>query len=242
MGITLNADIGEGLTTDQQLLPFLNQANIACGLHAGNLETMRNTVQACVKHGISIGAHPSYNDWENFGRHSINISKNALLELLQQQITQLQTVCDEFNTHIDYVKPHGALYNDMMQNSSLLQTILEAVSSYNRPLALMIGASTNHKQHLQLATTTNTRLIFEAFADRLYTDDGLLTPRNQQHAVLASANTIQQQAQRIIEKQQVISANGKIINIVADSLCLHGDNPASIEAAAIIAGLLRQTL
>ena len=235
----LNADIGEGMDTDLELYPFLDQASIACGGHTGDKQSMQAAVSACLEHQVSIGAHPSYPDRVNFGRQSIIISADNLVETLNLQIEALETVCTELNAEIAYIKPHGALYNDMMANDEIFATVLKAVAGRPKPLSLMIGAMPQAGRYAGIAETMGIKVFKEAFADRLYLSDGSLCPRTIDGAVLDDADEITAQANLIAEKGQVKTRSGELIELNADSLCIHGDNLASVRAAPAIANGLR---
>ena len=235
MKLLLNADVGEGLETDDELFPYLDQASIACGGHAGNVETMQQAVLACSQHGVSIGAHPSYPDTDNFGRISLDLPDNELIDSLHTQICALEQVCTDLHASLDYLKPHGALYNDMMARPKLFQSVLTIVESYPEKLALMIGAMPASERYLAIATQAGVELITEAFADRRYLDNGQLQPRSQTGAVLSDPGQILSQALQIAERGQVTTVTGRVISLRADSLCIHGDNPASVRAANAIA-------
>lgn len=221
----LNCDLGEipwqaGQTSiEAHIMPLIDQASIACGGHAGDQASMQRCVDLALQHGVSIGAHPSYPDKHNFGRKSIAMPAESLADCISEQIATLQSVCDAAGARIDYVKAHGALYNDMAHSPTICQVIIETVAKAAGKPALM------HFAGLTLAQAP-LKLIAEAFVDRRYTAQGLLQARALQGAVLTEQEMLLQ-AQLLCTQNQVVDNMGQAINIVADSLCVHGDNPAA---------------
>ena len=233
----LNADIGEGLASDKLLFPYLDQANIACGSHAGSLRSMRQAVTGCVEHSITIGAHPSYPDKENFGRVSVDISSTELVQSLTQQIEILDNVCESLGATLCYIKPHGALYNDIMVQVDLFNLVVEHIGNYSSNLSLMLGASLP-KHFIENATNLEITLIREAFADRQYLSNGQLSPRRFEGSVFNDTEKICSQVSNLLDGI-VLDEDGNSIELNAESICLHGDNPASVKAITSVAQILR---
>lgn len=232
----LNADIGEGLESDTQLFPYLDQANIACGGHIGDQQSMRQAVKACLANNIMIGAHPSYPDPDGFGRRSFAISDTKLVDSLNQQIQSLADTCDSFGTRLRYIKPHGALYNNMMQQTHLFDLVIELIVNRAEKLDLMLGAGLSD-EYYQKAQQADVRIIREAFADRQYLQSCLLAPRTQKGAVYTDVNKICSQVSDLsngIVKDQL----GNPIELSAETICIHGDNIASVKSIAQIAQIL----
>lgn len=225
----LNCDLGElQHSNDAEIMPYIDQANIACGFHASDPLNMLHTVRLAVKHNVTIGAHPSYPDKKHFGRRSMKFSAEQLIAILHYQIGALMTICQAENTALSYVKPHGALYNDMMADSRLFSTVCQALGSLKVPLSLMIQALPNNTLFSNIANQWQITLISEAFADRAYQRSGLLVPRSQKNAVLNALKPVLKQARILVENQQVITIEGGLIDIKANSLCVHGDTPSAI--------------
>ena len=227
----LNADVGEGVGDDETLFRWIDMANIACGAHAGGPEQMAEAVDLALSYGVAIGAHPGYPDREGFGRRSMDISLGEVGQLVIEQVEALDAICREAGAKLQYVKPHGALYHDMMSKPDVYDAILQAVAWLpNRP-ALMIMARQDDESDRQLASQHGVALLFEAFADRAYTAAGELLERTEQGAVFGSPELMIEQVMQLVERGSLTSNCGKTISLQADTICVHGDNEASISAA-----------
>lgn len=229
-----NCDLGEGfgqwsLGRDGELMPHIDQANIACGFHAGDPLTIERTLRLAAKHGVSVGAHPAYPDLVGFGRRSMMLSDQELRATLHYQIAALDGMAAIAGTQLDYVKPHGALYNDMMRSEAILYTLMDAVAEYRKPLKFMVQAGPQSDRHREIAKAKGLTLYFEAFADRCYDDSGLLVPRREAGAVKDLAGMLDQ-ARQLIEDASVTSRSGSRLPVSADTLCIHGDSPDAVEA------------
>ncbi|MDC0661825.1 5-oxoprolinase subunit PxpA [Marinobacter sp. SS21] len=235
----LNCDLGESygawtMGQDDQVMPLIDMANIACGFHAGDPVTMRNAVSLAAKNGVQIGAHPSYQDLVGFGRRSIAHSPDEVTALMLYQLGALEGICRAEGVELSYVKPHGALNNDMMKDPALLETVMQAVICYRSDLALMIPATSKYREHRALAERVGLPLILEAFADRAYDDAGQLVPRSQPGAVHHAPEVIVQQALSFANQGGLRSISGQWLELPAESLCVHGDNAAALEAVRAI--------
>ncbi len=215
--IDLNADLGEGDPYDVELLGIVTSCNVACGGHAGDAKTMRATVQSAVNNGVSIGAHPSYPDREGFGRRSGYLSGEELFASLTDQISALNSVAREIGATLTHVKPHGALYNDAVNDRELADTIARAISTIV-PGAAFVGLPNSELQNA--AAGHELFFVGEGFIDRAYQEDGQLVPRSEPGAVHKSLDLVLPQA---------VSLVGKV-----DTLCIHGDTPGAAEAAAAV--------
>lgn len=240
----LNADLGEMINinhvdADLDIMPYLDQANIACGGHAGDGITMARTVGLAQQYNVQIGAHPSYPDIAGFGRRSMRMPKQDLIAILHAQIGALVGIANSQKASVDYVKPHGALYNDMIEFPSVMEHVLEALSTFFQPLSLMVQATSNAKTHLTLANKYRVPLIFEAFADRLYLENGRLAPRSQEGAVLSSEQAIEQ-AELLINEGVVKCISGKRLAIDANTICVHGDSPGALNMTQQIRSIIGQ--
>ncbi len=235
--IDLNADIGEADTADwawaeAQIVMAISSANIACGGHAGDDETMRTTIQACKDNGVTIGAHPAYPDRENFGRKSLTlgqeISASQLKQSLTEQIVKLAEIAAENDMPITYVKPHGALYNDAVIDMEKANIITQVINDIDPNLILLGGPQSCMQMAANAAGLT---FVAEGFIDRRYTDDGHLQPRSEDGAVITCPQARLRQTQSLASAGQVETITGKPLNIQARSLCLHGDSAGAVETA-----------
>lgn len=229
--ITLNCDMGESfgawtMGDDEQVMPWIDMANIACGFHASDPHVMSRTIDLAIEHEVMIGAHPSYPDLQGFGRRAMAFTEQEISELLIYQIGALKALCESKNTRLDYVKPHGALYHDMMNQPDVFRAVVDAVSCFNVPL--MIMATSNNQEFLDIADLYDVPLLFEAFADRTYQGNGRLMPRTEKGSVLAKEEDIINQVKQIARYGKVTSADGFVIPMEADTLCVHGDNKDAI--------------
>ncbi|MEJ6572822.1 MAG: 5-oxoprolinase subunit PxpA [Akkermansiaceae bacterium] len=227
----LNADVGEGVGDDEALCRWIGMANVACGYHAGDLQVMTRTVDLAVTYGVVVGAHPGYRDREAFGRRSIAHLPGEIESLVVDQVEALSLVCQELGTRVEYIKPHGALYHDMMDRIDVFEEILQAACNFSDSVPVMIMARGDNEKHQLMGKKYGVSLLFEAFADRAYTDDGGLMDRAFDGALYSSPDQMVEQAIQIATQGTVTSAEGKTLALNADTICVHGDNPASIAAA-----------
>jgi len=238
----LNCDLGESygswtMGLDAQVMPHIDQANIACGFHAGDPVTMAKTLALAAQHGVTIGAHPAYPDLVGFGRRSMNLSAQEIIASLHYQIAALEGMANCQQLQVSYVKPHGALYNDMMARIEVRSAIMQAVANYHRPIALMLQATPASDDHRSEADSLGLTLLFEAFADRCYDDDGKLLSRSKPGAVHDREKMLAQVAQ-LQREGTVTTVSGHVIELRADTLCVHGDNPEGVQAIAAIRALV----
>jgi len=226
--IKLNCDMGEGMPYDSQIMPLIDMANLACGFHAGSPELMRENILLAQQYDVQIGAHPSYPDREHFGRLSMICPDTELEALLVYQIAGLDGLCRANATTLSYVKPHGALYNDMMRDAKLFEVIVRAISSYDATLPVMILSSAQNSDYASIASRYGITLLYELFADRNYTDEGALVPRGEPGAVIEDVTQIVERIEQYQQSGILYSIHGKALSLEADSLCVHGDNAASL--------------
>ncbi len=234
----LNSDVGEGFSTDKILIPFIGQANIACGLHAGDAHVMAETIKLAKQSGVQIGAHPSYNDRENFGRIPVSLTPEQIKELICYQVGALQSLASLHDVNVEYVKPHGALYNQMMQDETIFSAITEAISTFESPLKLMILARPDLQRYQQIAKQHGVSLMLEAFADRAYDEQGYLVNRSEKGALLATPELVEKQVKQLVETSTITTISGSIIKLQVDSICVHGDNPIAVKQIQKLAKLI----
>lgn len=228
----LNCDLGESfgawqMGLDSEVMPHIDMANIACGFHGGDSDVMANTLALAKQHKVLIGAHPSYPDKQGFGRRSMALTAQELTNCLHYQIAAIEGMAKVQGLNLSYVKPHGALYNDMMANETILHTVMQAVASYSADLQMMILATAQADKHKQLAQQYQLTLILEAFADRQYTDEGLLVSRSLSGSV-HDKSALLAQVKQLLATGCVTTRSGKQLPLHADSICVHGDNAAGI--------------
>jgi len=210
--MTLNCDLGEGIGNDAELMPYIDEANIACGFHAGDAFTMRETVALCIRYGVKIGAHPSYLDRENFGRKEIELSSEEIYLLVKKQIETLKKIAENAGAKLNHVKPHGSLYNTSAKNLEVAKAIARAVKDVNGDLILF---GLKGSLSIEAAQAMGLKTAEEAFADRRYESDGTLTPRSQAGACFTEVQDVLIQVQKI----------------KADTWCIHGDGPHALAFA-----------
>jgi UPF0271 protein len=205
----INCDLGEGIGNDAQLMPYIDEANIACGFHAGDAFTMRETVALCIRYGVKIGAHPSYLDRENFGRKEIELSSEEIYLLVKKQIETLKKIAENAGAKLNHVKPHGSLYNTSAKNLEVAKAIAKAVKDVDAGL-ILFGLKNSHS--IAAGKAEGLKTAEEAFADRRYESDGTLTPRSQAGACFTEVQDVLIQVQKI----------------KADTWCIHGDGPHAL--------------
>jgi UPF0271 protein len=232
----LNCDMGEGCGNDAELMMYISSANIACGYHAGDRETMRETVRLAVENGVAIGAHPGYRDRDNFGRTSMKLSRREVVDLIHEQLTSLDTICKERGARINHMKPHGALYNQAAVDADLADAIAAAVRDYD-PNLVLYGLSGSSM--ISRAEALGLRTASEVFADRTYSKDGTLTPRTEAKAMIEDVDESIRQVTQMIEAGSVTARSGETIPIRAETICIHGDGPHAVRFARAIREALR---
>ena len=231
--IKLNCDLGESFGTwkkgrDAEVMPHIDLANIACGFHASDPLTMIQTVQLAMENQVTIGAHPGYPDIIGFGRRHIPMTSDELNAVILYQLGALQTICQSQNTNIGYVKPHGALYNDMMRDLDTFDTICQAVKQSNLTSVIMAQALPDMEAHQSIANKYQLTLWQEAFADRHYQDNGLLVSRTQSNAVISDDEIVCNRIKKYIDDGYIVSETGKPLALKIDSFCVHGDNQSAV--------------
>lgn len=229
--IDLNCDMGEGLSNDIAIMPYISSANIACGFHAGDEETMRLTVESAIQYNVAIGAHPGFHDKENFGRKEMNLTDRQIFDLMFQQLSIISAIVNKYQAKLNHVKPHGALYNMAGRNTEIADQICNAVKLFDPGLAIY-GLSGG--ELIKSATKYSLKAVNEVFSDRTYEDDGSLTPRTKPAAVINDVSGAIDQVLQMVQAGSVISTSGKKIPVVAETICIHGDGPHALEFAKAI--------
>ena len=232
--IDFNCDLGEGCD-DAAVMPYISSANIACGLHAGDASTMRRTVALCLVHGVAIGAHPSFDDRENFGRKAQAISPEAAYALVLRQIETLAAIAREQGATLRHIKPHGALYNQAAQDVALADAIARAVRDFDSSL-ILYGLSGSALT--DAGASHGLRVAHEAFAERRYQSNSRLVPRSEPDAVIDDLQASLAQVRTLVREGRVIANTGEPVAVRADTLCLHGDRADAAEFARAVRELL----
>lgn len=227
----INCDMGESygnfkVGNDEAIFPYITSCNIACGFHGGDPLYIEQTIKAAIHHKVRIGAHPSYPDLQGFGRRRMQIATDELKAIIKYQIAVIQALSESLGGKLSYIKPHGALYNTMADNEKEALTVIQAIQEFNPNLALMGLAGSLVEE---IAQQENIQFIAEAFADRRYNKEGKLVSRSQAKAVISNPEDAKKQVNSITQKQEVETIEGALIKISAQSICVHGDNPAVLE-------------
>jgi UPF0271 protein len=235
ISVDLNADVGEGCGQDAALMPLISSANIACGLHAGDEDSMRAAVQLARDHGVAIGAHPSFPDREHFGRREMQLSPADLHDCIVAQLRSLAAVAAAAGARLRHAKPHGALYNMAARDERLADIVVGALRSVDPSLTVfgLAGSAL-----LKAASRMGLRSLGEAFADRAYRPDGSLVPRDEPGSVLHDESAVAARAVAIVRERGVLAIDGTRISLDAETICVHGDTPG----AAVLASRIRDAL
>lgn len=224
-GVHINCDLGEGAKNEALIIPYVHSCSIACGGHYGSLESIISTLNLAKKHQVSVGAHPSYPDLKNFGRISLNMDKNAFIQSIRKQMDLFLFGLESVPFENFHVKAHGALYNDLGKNPQLCEWFLEALTPYSFSEIYSPWNSELYHQALKQHRGVKT----EAFLDRNYTDQGNLVPRSHEEAEKKTLVSVWDQLVSIQEHQKVKTLSGKLMDLQAQTFCLHGDHPLALD-------------
>lgn len=227
--IDLNCDMGEStgskkIGDDRSIMPYVSSSNIACGFHGGDPMVMHATVELAVQHGVAIGAHPSFYDIEGFGRNEIALSKEEIYDIVLYQVSALEGFAKRSGRKLHHVKPHGALYNMAARIPGYAMAVAAAVKDTD-PSLILYGLSGS--QLIKAGNEAGLRTCSEVFADRTYQDDGSLTPRSKPGAVIHDFERSLEQVMMMVKEGRVKTLNGSIIEIEAETICIHGDHEGS---------------
>jgi UPF0271 protein len=228
MHIDINCDMGESIGNDAAIMPYITSANIACGYHAGDEETMRITIELAQKQGVNIGAHPSFYDRENFGRTEQKTSPTDVYQLMMEQLFLFGKIAGRAGAAIHHVKPHGALYNMAAKNRRLAKSVAQAVKDFDEDLVLF-GLSGSAS--ITEAKAVGLKTWSEVFADRTYQDNGSLTPRSQANAMIEEEQKAVDQVLQMVRKGTVTTVSGNEVPIVVETVCIHGDGKQAVQFA-----------
>ena len=229
--------MGEGIGRDEAIMPFITSANISCGFHAGNGDTIRQSIALAIRHNVHIGAHPSFRDRENFGRKEMHLTHDKLYAIVLEQLIKMDLIVKEKGGILRHVKPHGALYNMAAKDVQIAGTIAQVIQDFNDEL-IVYGLSNSCL--ISQAKAFGLKTASEVFADRTYQDDGSLTARSNPNALIEDNEQCIQQVLQMVRKGTVTTATGKTIPIVADTICIHGDGKHALGFAERIHEVLKQ--
>lgn len=233
----LNADVGEECGDDAALIPLLTSASVACGGHAGDAAVMRRTLELCLKHGVTAGAHVSYPDREHFGRRELKLAGAEVAAAVLDQLRALAAVARAVGVPLRYLKAHGALYNRMADDAEAADAVLHSLTQFDPKLALLtLPGSLAAERARQQGVTA----VGEAFADRGYRDDGRLMPRGEPGALITDAEAVSARALRLAREGVMPAASGRDIRLDARSLCVHGDTPGAVLLARVVRAALME--
>ena len=233
--VDINCDMGEGMPEEDLIMPFISSANIACGYHAGDKLVMHKTMELALDYGVVVGAHPSFPDKENFGRTNMHFPDAEITDMVKKQVETLAEVALNFNYSLHHLKPHGALYNMAAKEWNIANAICKAVLETDKNL--IIYAQSGSKL-IKAAQTAGLRSCSEVFADRTYEADGTLTPRAQPNALLKHSHEVKTQLMQMMNRQQVISTDGKLIPVQMETICIHSDGEHAVAFARTVYELL----
>ena len=236
MEININCDLGEkskfhSIENDPELLNIVNSANIACGYHAGDEETMNMVIKISKSNGVSIGAHPSFNDPDNFGRKRINLSSSEITKLITHQYEILQKIAQKHSENVTHIKPHGALNNMACEDYNLAKVISESIIEANKDLIFLVPTGS---QMEKAGKKLNLKVAAEIFADRNYEDDGNLISRKKNNAMITDPEIAKKHVIKMVENQSLNCYSGKQIPCDIDSICVHGDGKNAVLTASKI--------
>ena len=234
--VDLNCDMGElpemlANGSQEALMKFVTSVNVACGGHAGDEEMMRVTIEQALRQGAAVGAHPGYEDRENFGRLAMQLSMHEIRDSVYRQLLALGRVAEQCGAEVMHVKPHGALYNRAAQNAEIARAIAEGVAKWRRDVVLVGLAGSMMLEEFRAA---GFRVAAEAFADRRYEQDGSLRARKFRDALLDVPERAAEQAVRIAEGRGVLTREGTIVRVEAETICIHGDTPGAERIAEAV--------
>ena len=229
--VDLNADLGEGFPYDAQVMEHVTSVNIACGAHAGTEETMRASIALALEKGACIGAHPGYEDRENFGRTDMDLSPSQVFDLVFKQVSTLSVLCTAQGARMRHVKPHGQLYNRAAKDAVCAQAVAQAVRQVDGSLRLVGLAGS---KLLEAGAASGLSVAGEFFADRNYLPDGSLVPRRQSNACIADEDEALERTVSAVQTGLVSAVDSTLVPVSFQTICIHGDNPKALAFAARI--------
>ncbi|RLB05743.1 MAG: LamB/YcsF family protein [Deltaproteobacteria bacterium] len=241
--IDLNSDVGESfgvykIGLDEEVIPLISSANIACGFHAGDPATMRRTIALAKKHGVALGAHPGFPDLLGFGRRSLDATIEEIRDYITYQVGALQAFASLQGLKLQHLKAHGALYNMAVRDMRIWESMAEVIAGIDKDLILVVLAGPKREELQEMGRRYGVRIAFEFFADRAYNRDGSLVSRREPGAVIEDHELVAERVLKMVTNGRVQAKDGAEIEITADTICVHGDNPAAVK----LAGRIREVL
>ncbi len=235
IGIDINCDLGEGIGNEKDILPLISSCSIACGGHAGNDQTIREVALLAKENNVKIGAHPSYPDRENFGRLTMHMSHDALIDSIKHQMSNFVSIISSENIGLHHIKAHGALYNDIANSPELARAFLQAVEPYKEGVFLYVPFNSAIEGE---ALVAGFEIRYEAFGDRNYNMDGSLVSRNEVDAIISEPRLVLEHIGRMVREREVKLPDTKRIRMLADTYCIHGDTPNALEILTYLSDCL----
>lgn len=226
--IDLNADLGEGIGSDDDLLSIVSSASIACGGHAGDAATIRHVLKLCKARGVKAGAHPGYADRQRFGRFRLDLTQDQMQGQIQEQLFLVRFIAEEVGLPISYVKLHGALANQAAESLNFAIGIFAGIEAIDPKLAIL---ALDNSEQVRAAQALGLPVIREAYADRTYTADGMLVSRAELGAVIHDVDAVVERCVRLAKTGEIVAVDGSVLRSSARSICLHGDTPGAVDMA-----------
>jgi UPF0271 protein len=243
--IDMNSDVGESfgnykLGMDEEVIPLISSANIACGFHAGDPHVMRKTIAIAKEHGVAAGAHPGFPDLIAFGRRNIDASLEEIKDYVAYQIGALKAFTTAQGIKLQHVKPHGAMYTMAVKNMKIWDTAAEVIAAVDPELILFVLAGPWREDLKAIGAKHGIRIAFEFFGDRAYNPDGSLVSRKLPGAVVHDHKQVAEKVLKMVKEGKVVCIDGTEIELKAETICVHGDNPAALELVRSIRKSLEQ--
>lgn len=240
IAIDLNSDVGESFGNwtfgdDREIISSVSSVNVACGFHAGDPVAIRSTCAEAARAGVTVGAHPAYRDLAGFGRRFMDVSATELTNDVIYQLGAVQALARAAGTTVKYVKPHGALYNTIVHHEVQARAVVDAIGAVDERLPILVLPGTAIER---AAAAAGIRTVVEAFADRAYNPDGTLASRSQAGAVLHDVDEVVEHVLRMVVDGKVVALDGSVLEIAAQSVCVHGDTPGAVAMAAAVRAAL----
>ncbi|MFQ5841033.1 MAG: LamB/YcsF family protein [Thermodesulfobacteriota bacterium] len=242
MNVDINCDMGESfgvyrLGSDEEMMAHITSANIACGYHGGDPIVMERTISLAKSHGVSVGAHPGFRDLVGFGRRSMELTPQEVRNDLIYQVGALSAFAQIEGLSLQHVKPHGQLYNLAAKDESMTKAICEAILALEKNLILV---ALSGSKMAEIASKSGLKVAREAFADRAYHKDGSLVSRKRQGSVIHDPERVAERVIRMVQEGKIQSIEGDLIDLEADTICVHGDTPGAVQLAQTIRRKLQE--